>query len=538
MKARTLLPILALAAASGVVGSTFGQGTLTPPGAPLPTMKTLDQIEARTAIPGGSAPYTISAPGSYYLTGNLTVSSGDAINVASGNVTIDLNGFTISSTSNPASGNGIAFSGGPSHIAIFNGTIRSGSTVSGGVFAAGPGFVGGINWPSTAPSSVRVSQVSVTGINGYGIDLGLDYSTVVEACTVRAVSFIGIRAGAVSSSTATLCGNSSNPAISAYTAANCVGTLVSGSGNGISVTVDSELRTAIPGGVQAYTISAPGSYHLTGNLTVASGSAITITASGVDLDLGGFTLSTTSNPAFGNGVFVFGSLHDITIKNGHIVGGVTLSGSTYSAGPGFASGISSPSGGPNIVVTGISISGCSNSGIDIPFFYTTVRDCIVNTVGGNGIDADTITGCRASKCGSAGVQGNLVTNCRGDSITSPGISAANATSCIGTSSSGPGIFASGIATNCVGSSGSDSGIAGTIATNCQGSSSSGIGLSVTTANNCQGTTQSGTYGITASTSASFCNGVNNGVGNSINTGTAFGCTGNKTIFAVTKFFTP
>ena len=72
MKARTLLPILALVAASGVVGSTFGQGTLTPPGAPLPTMKTLDQIEARTAIPGGSAPYTISAPGSYYLTGNLT----------------------------------------------------------------------------------------------------------------------------------------------------------------------------------------------------------------------------------------------------------------------------------------------------------------------------------------------------------------------------------------------------------------------------------------------------------------------------------
>jgi hypothetical protein len=42
----------------------LAQGSLTPPpGAPAPTMKTLDQIEARTPI--SSAPFTISAPGSY-----------------------------------------------------------------------------------------------------------------------------------------------------------------------------------------------------------------------------------------------------------------------------------------------------------------------------------------------------------------------------------------------------------------------------------------------------------------------------------------
>lgn len=50
---------------------TFAQGSLTPPGAPEPTMKTLDQIEARTPI--SSAPFTIIRPGSYYLTTNLTV---------------------------------------------------------------------------------------------------------------------------------------------------------------------------------------------------------------------------------------------------------------------------------------------------------------------------------------------------------------------------------------------------------------------------------------------------------------------------------
>src|SRR5438094_2967891 len=55
----------------------FAQGSLTPPGAPAPTMKSLDQIEARTAI--SSAPFTINQPGSYYLTKNLNVTNGDAI---------------------------------------------------------------------------------------------------------------------------------------------------------------------------------------------------------------------------------------------------------------------------------------------------------------------------------------------------------------------------------------------------------------------------------------------------------------------------
>jgi len=75
-----------------VAGATFGQGSLTPPGIPAPTMKTLDQVEPR--IPISSAPYTISQSGSYYLTANLT-SSGHGIVVATSGVTIDLMGFTI-----------------------------------------------------------------------------------------------------------------------------------------------------------------------------------------------------------------------------------------------------------------------------------------------------------------------------------------------------------------------------------------------------------------------------------------------------------
>src|ERR1700722_17008335 len=44
--------------------SAFSQGSLTPPGAPAPTMLTLSQIEPRTPI--SSLPFNITRPGSYY----------------------------------------------------------------------------------------------------------------------------------------------------------------------------------------------------------------------------------------------------------------------------------------------------------------------------------------------------------------------------------------------------------------------------------------------------------------------------------------
>src|SRR6185295_16428367 len=97
-RSRLSLPALTLlfSTLNPQLSTALAQGPLTPPGAPAPTMKTLDQVEARTLI--SSAPFTISQPGSYYLTANLTVSSGNAITIAASGVTLDLNGFTISST--------------------------------------------------------------------------------------------------------------------------------------------------------------------------------------------------------------------------------------------------------------------------------------------------------------------------------------------------------------------------------------------------------------------------------------------------------
>lgn len=79
-------------------------GPLNPPVGPVQgTMKTLVDVEPRTAIsqantPGdATATFVISQPGSYYLTGDVTVASGrSGIKITSfAGVTLDLNGFTI-----------------------------------------------------------------------------------------------------------------------------------------------------------------------------------------------------------------------------------------------------------------------------------------------------------------------------------------------------------------------------------------------------------------------------------------------------------
>jgi hypothetical protein len=245
MTTRILIAAIALSTLNPQLSTCFAQGSLTPPGTPAPTMKTLAQIEARTPI--SSAPFTLSASGSYYLTTNLTVSSGNAITITANNVTLDLNGFTIRSTAVAAAGTAILLSGGSASIAIYHGHISSGVTnTAAGVFGGG-GFANGIYYSGNAPDNVRVKDVSVAGVLNYGIHLHTGNSTTVEFCTVAVAGFDGIEANNVSDSTARNCGSFGinavtanncsgdsvgNTGINATTANNCSGTS-SGSGTGL-----------------------------------------------------------------------------------------------------------------------------------------------------------------------------------------------------------------------------------------------------------------------------------------------------------------
>ena len=230
MKIKIILAIaLSSALALFAPGSMWGQGPLAPPAPPAPTMKTLQQVEPRTQITNTAA-VTISQSGSYYLTGNITVTNGNAVTITADSVTIDLNGFTVFSTEASPSGSGILLSGVRSDIHIFNGHIRGNVTEAGGAYA-GSGFASGIS-ASATPQNVLVSRVSVSGCLDDGINLVAGNSTVVESATVHTVGGHGIIASTIRSSAAFDCGNT---AIGGDQVSDCRGQCVN-AGNGVTAT--------------------------------------------------------------------------------------------------------------------------------------------------------------------------------------------------------------------------------------------------------------------------------------------------------------
>ena len=137
----------------------------------------------------GGFPYTISQPGSYRLSGNLTVPDANtsAILINASNVTLDLNGFAIlgptvcPNPSNPCSptgtGNGVAYlnANNNSNVVVTNGTVSG--MGNNGVYLLGnfgPNRVEKVQAHSNGGNGIYVVYGTVTGniatLNGaYGI---------------------------------------------------------------------------------------------------------------------------------------------------------------------------------------------------------------------------------------------------------------------------------------------------------------------------------------------------------------------------------
>jgi hypothetical protein len=130
----------------------------------------LSGVESRSAI---SACGTISQPGSYYVTQNLST-TGTCILVTANDVTIDLNGFIL--TGDGLNGNGIEINS-VSSVEVRNGTVG--------------GFYIGImaNWNPAPTDSNRVINVRAIG-NYYGIFLN-SQSNLIKDCSVAYSSYPG-----------------------------------------------------------------------------------------------------------------------------------------------------------------------------------------------------------------------------------------------------------------------------------------------------------------------------------------------------------
>jgi hypothetical protein len=166
---RTLLG----AAGIGAVAALSKAGPLTPPaGSIAPTGRTTEEIYNKIPPIGGSdgrtpidtGPFTIASPGSYVLTGNLSGSANVLVIVAD-DVTVDLNGFTITSTSTTAA------------AVVINGTLENITVRNGNVF----GGLIGINVVGLT-TGVLIEDVRVSSAKTGGIVMG---NSIARDCVIR-----------------------------------------------------------------------------------------------------------------------------------------------------------------------------------------------------------------------------------------------------------------------------------------------------------------------------------------------------------------
>jgi Right handed beta helix region len=152
-------------------------------------------INQSTVIAAGGFPYRITQSGSYRLSGNLTVPNvnTDGVDITASNVTLDLNGFTISGPVTctlgtypvqcSATGSGIGIKSSNNNITVRNGTVqgmgRSGMDLEG----AGGILVEDMHVDSNAGSSDA-------GIRNAGIVVG--NVGIVTHCTVTTNAGHGI----------------------------------------------------------------------------------------------------------------------------------------------------------------------------------------------------------------------------------------------------------------------------------------------------------------------------------------------------------
>ncbi len=274
----------------------LAQGSLTPPGAPAPTMKTLDQIEARTPI--SSLPYTISASGSYYLTKNLAASGGTAgITVSADNVTIDLGGFALVGGGSGGVA-GISVPNSQTNLCVRNGTVTG--WTNGGIAAA--------NTVSSLYEKLRL--MANTGDAGLRAGSGSLIKDCV-ATTNSGVNYAGIRAA--SGSTVVDC-------TSAGIVLGNLGTVLNSTCNGNSVGIIvldyCTVAHCTVSGVHDIGISAGNYCSITHCTDSANGS------DGIDAGLGCNVEACTASNNPGNGITVSDgcTVRSCTVRGNHLSG--------------------------------------------------------------------------------------------------------------------------------------------------------------------------------------------------------------------------
>lgn len=461
-----------------MAGITFGQGSLTPPGAPGATMKTLYELDAAIAgvsntvsaiqgevrTPISAAGYVINSAGSYYLTANLMPEGGGSgITISVNDVTLDLNGFSI--LGGLATGQGIAMSN-RDNVVVKNGTVRD-------------CYYYGI----TAYSSTRCRFENLRVLNNgeqgsanyFGIHAG-ENSTITGCIVMDNPS--GIEAEAGSKITDNQIVNNTSYGLrlnetGCYVADN----IVKGNGNNYDLAAGNQLNLLICEIPES--LDWPCSVKLAGTLecTNTSVNGITVAADNVTIDMDGHTLVGPSASS-GHGIYQSSTYRNLRVFNGKAIqwqgtskAGITIYGSDsilsdvqvstnyYGIYVNNSSTISrcvarnnSTYGiyaGSNSTISDFAARNNGNDGIRTGS-DCTISDCAAHSNGRDGIDASdgcTISGCATSDNAADGIYvsiGSIISDCTARGNTDDGISTSSGctvSDCAARSNGDDGIYA-------------------------------------------------------------------------------------------------
>jgi len=387
---------------------SYGQGSLTPPGAPAATMKTLDQVEARTPI--AEAEYTIRDSGSYYLTTNLLSSGIDnGIEVRASDVVIDLNGFTIDGSGATRSGIHL-FS--VANVIIANGTIRD--CDRNGIYAYGSS--------NCVFRNLRLIGNARSDVAYAGLIGGEQCHT--RDCVVLNNSGYGVKAYAGSQVLDNTIESNANAGLAVYGADSLVsGNIIRNNADNYEIVLGNQLNLLlceIP-----ETLDWPCSVKLTGTLTCTSNGVdgITVNANNVTIDMNGHAL-VGPGASSGHGIYQDTDGRDLTVHSGKVVNwSGSAKGGIYARGASVhISRVQASTNDYGIYTgTGSTVSDCSaysNSDDGIRTGNgSTISDCSAYGNDGYGIYAgygNSIRGCAAYHNDSSGIHtgfGTTITEC-------------------------------------------------------------------------------------------------------------------------------
>ncbi|MFT3685288.1 MAG: hypothetical protein QM783_10245 [Phycisphaerales bacterium] len=312
-----------------------GLGPLEPPSGPItPSGKSITELQPRTPINAANTPagtnslYRITTPGSYYLTGNLQGASGKhGIEIVCSGVTLDLNGFELFGGSGSLDGISLTATN-QSNIAITNGSIR--------------GWGGsGIDMLASLVVNGRVSEVRAANNGASGIAVGTD--CVLTHCQASNNLGNGFNTGAAA--TITECSSYGN-GINGFNVNNAASVtrcsayfnVASGinaltgctiennncrinSGDGVKASASCVIRanTCTSNG---FSTAIAAGIHVTGTDNLIEANACSAADTGIDVDAGGNVI--VKNHCTGNTA-------NWAIASGNAIGPIVTAGTTTSA---------------------------------------------------------------------------------------------------------------------------------------------------------------------------------------------------------------